>query len=344
MAETTPETGIDLAALRQWLEKNVGEVAGGLHVRALTGGQSNPTFLIEGAHRKLVLRRKPIGSLIESAHAIDREFRVMRALADSPVPVPRCHGYCDDVSIAGAPFFVMDHVEGRIFVDPRLPGVPPEDRSRMFDAMAETLAALHMQDPARLGLSDYGRPGGYLARQVNRWTRQYRATEMDPIPAMDALIEWLPGRVPDNDEAALVHGDFKLDNLIFHPTECRVVAVLDWELSTLGHPLADLAYHLMAWELPVGMARGLSGANLAGQGIPSMQTQLASYSRRTGHTLPEPQLRLFLVYSMFRMAAIIQGITWRAQHGTSQSPQAADLGVMTVPLAERALSLAQSID
>ena len=252
---------------------------GPAHLVPFEGGQSNPTFRLEAPSGRYVLRRKPAGQLLASAHAVDREFRVMRALATTAVPVPHVHALCEDTSVIGSAFYVMDHVEGRILWDARLPGLSPAERRAVYASMNATIAALHSVDPASVGLGDFGRPGNYLSRQIARWTTQYRASETTPIEAMDRLIEFLPQHIPEFDTTAIVHGDFRLDNLLLHPTEPRVVAVLDWELSTLGHPLADFAYHAMAWRLSPELFRGLAGTDLASLGIPDEATYVAEYCR-----------------------------------------------------------------
>lgn len=327
----------DPAALGAWLARHVEGFRGPFALRRLTGGQSNPTYRIEAASGDLVLRRKPDGALLPSAHAVDREFRVIGALHAAGFPVPRVHGYCDDPAVMGTPFFVMDYVPGRIFYDPRLPEVPREDRAALFDAMNATLARLHALDPAAIGLSDYGRPGNYMARQIERWTRQYRASETQRIEAMERLIEWLPRRLADADDpaVAVVHGDCRMDNLVFHPTEPRVVAVLDWELSTLGSPLADFAYNVMTWRIPPGLFRGLAGEDLAALGIPAEADHVAAYCRRRG-LAGFPDLDFYIAFNLFRLAAIMQGIMKRVLDGTAAGEDAEANGRLAAPTAELA--------
>ena len=332
-------SGIDTGALEGWLAEHVPHYRGPCRLIPFEGGQSNPTFRLESASGRYVLRRKPMGALLASAHAVDREARVLRALAATAVPVPQVHALCEDASVIGSAFYVMDHIEGRVLWDARLPGMTPSDRRAIYDQMNATIAALHSLDPAALGLGDFGRPGNYLARQIARWTSQYRASETEPIAAMDALIAWLPAHIPPHDATAIVHGDFRLDNLVLHPTEPRVVAVLDWELSTLGHPLADFAYHAMAWRLTPDLFRGLAGTDLATLGIPDEQSYLADYCRRTGQNPPD-DWNTYIVFSMFRIAAIMQGITKRAQEGTAASAAAIDIGRRARPIAEQAWALA----
>ena len=332
----------DRARLEQWLAAQVPQYRGPSRLVAFEGGQSNPTFRLDAASGRYVLRRKPRGALLASAHAVDREFRVLRALAGSAVPVPHVHALCEDTSVIGSAFYVMDHVEGRVLWDARLPGMTPAERRAVYASMNATIAALHGIDPASVGLEGFGRPGNYLARQIARWTMQYRASETTPIEAMDRLIDWLPRHIPAFDATAIVHGDFRLDNLLLHPTEPRVVAVLDWELSTLGHPLADFAYHLMAWRLTPELFRGLAGADLAALGIPGEAAHVAEYCRRTGQPVPA-DLDVYIVFSMFRIAAIMQGIMKRALDGTAASQEAMDVGGRARPVAEVAWALARRL-
>ena len=273
----------DEAALERYLAAHVsGFVTPGI-VSQFKGGQSNPTFLVtSGDGKKYVVRRKPPGHLLPSAHAVDREYRVITALGTTDVPVPRTYTFCEDDGVIGTPFFVMDFVEGRIFWEPDLPGLTPKERGEIYDGMNDALAKLHGVDPVKVGLGDYGKPGNYFARQIGRWSKQYSASKAEPIEAMNRLMEWLPAHVPPGDEVAVVHGDFRLDNMVFHPTEPTVVALLDWELSTLGHPMADLSYNAMQWRLPTATGRGLGGLDLASLGIPSEADYVAAYCRRTG--------------------------------------------------------------
>ncbi|CAN5423113.1 phosphotransferase [soil metagenome] len=325
----------DEAALARHLAAHVPGFAGPLRVAQFKGGQSNPTFLLETPEASYVLRRKPPGKLLPSAHAIDREYRVMNALRDTGVPVPRMHCLCEDASVIGTAFYVMEHVQGRILWDPALPGMVTADRTALYDDMNRVIAALHQVDVQRAGLADYGKPGNYFARQIGRWTAQYRASETEKIDAMDSLIEWLPQHIPADDSTALVHGDYRLDNLVFHATEPRVVAVLDWELSTLGHPMADFAYHAMAWDSPQGERRGLAGADLAALGIPSADAYLRSYCERVGVALPTAgDWNFYLAYNLFRGAGICQGIMKRALDGSASSEHAFEAGRRTRAIAE----------
>lgn len=305
---------------------------GKLAARQFHGGQSNPTYLLDDGKRQLVLRRKPPGQLLPSAHAVDREHRILSALQGTAVPVPRTYVYCDDAEVIGTPFFIMDFLRGRTFWDPALPGLSTAERQAIFDDMNRVIAALHGVDYEAVGMADYGRPGKYLARQIDRWTRQYRASQTSPIEAMEHLIEWLPVHIPDGDETCIVHGDFRLDNLIIHPEEPRVIGVLDWELSTLGHPLADFAYHMMAWSVPADVFRGMAGANFRGLGIPDEESYIRRYCERTGRA-GIPHWDFYLAFNLFRMAAILQGVYARALQGNASSSNAREEGAKAVPLA-----------
>ncbi len=315
----------DVAGLERWMEAHVPTFRGPLEVEQFRGGQSNPTYRLAAPGGRYVLRRKPPGKLLPSAHAVDREYRVMTALGSVGFPVPRTYGLCLDESVIGTAFFVMEYVEGRVFWDPTLPELGRDERGQIYDAMNAVIARLHTLDYAALGLADYGKPGNYVARQIDRWTRQYRASETERIEAMDRLIEWLPKNVPSDESTSLVHGDYRLDNMIFHPREPRVLAVLDWELSTLGSPLGDFAYHAMVWRVPPGAFRGLGGADLAALGIPSEDAYRAAYCRRTGRD-DIPNWDFYLAYNMFRLAAILQGIMGRVREGTAASLKATEAG------------------
>ncbi|WP_298725578.1 phosphotransferase [uncultured Ferrovibrio sp.] len=332
----------DEAALERWLKDNVPDYRGPLTVQQFKGGQSNPTFMLVTPAKKYVLRRKPPGKLLPSAHAVDREYRVISALARTDVPVARTYGLCEDDSVIGTAFYVMDCVEGRIFWDQRLPGLNPDERAGIFDAMNRTIAALHQVDYKAIGLEDYGKPGDYFARQIARWSKQYKASETEQIAAMDKLIEWLPANIPPGDETSIVHGDFRMDNMIFHPTEPRVIAVLDWELSTLGHPLGDFTYHLMSWRLAPDIFRGLAGIDFAGMGIPTESEYLKTYCQRTGRD-GIPHLDFYMAYNMFRIAAILQGIMGRVKDGTAASQHAIESGKRARPIAEQAWTLVERI-
>src|SRR5690348_987011 len=314
---------LPLERLGAWLGSHVAGFRGPVTAERFAGGQSNPTYRLSAASGQYVLRRKPPGPLLPSAHAVDREFRVMRALAETAVPVPRVYALCEDDAVIGSAFYVMEFLDGRIFWDPRLPGLPAAERRAMFLSMNTVIAALHSVDYVAVGLSDFGRPGNYLARQVARWSRQYQASETEPQPAMDRLIEWLPRHLPLEGEARIVHGDYRIDNLIFHPTEPRVIGVLDWELSTIGDPLADFAYHVMAWRVSPELFRGLAGVDLAALGIPNEDEYVAAYCAHTGRQ-QSANWEFYIVYSLFRLAAIMQGIAKRAIDGTAASRAAVE--------------------
>ena len=313
---------------------------GTLEVRQFKGGQSNPTYLLEAGGRRYVLRRKPPGKLLPSAHAVEREYRIMTALAGTAVPVPRTWCLCEDPDVIGTPFFVMDHVEGNVYWDPTLPGLSPPERRAVWLEINRVIAELHRVDYQAVGLADYGRPGNYIARQIERWTKQYRASETERIEAMDNLIEWLPKNIPPGDETTIVHGDYRIDNLIFEAGKPRVAAVLDWELSTLGHPLADFAYHLMAWRLAPGQFRGMHGADLKALGIPEEAEYIALYCERTGRS-GIGDVEFYLAYNMFRLAAILQGIAKRALDGTASNPRAVETGKRARPTAEAGWALVE---
>ncbi|MDO9707045.1 phosphotransferase [Paracraurococcus lichenis] len=332
----------DLAPLGAWLARHVEGFRGPFAMDRLSGGQSNPTYRIRAASGDYVLRRKPDGKLLPSAHAVDREYRVIGALHAAGLPMPRVFGYGDDPAVVPTPFFVMEFVEGRIFFDPRLPEVPRQDRAALFDAMNDTLARLHSLDPTAIGLGDYGRPGNYMARQIERWTKQYRASETQRIEAMERLIEWLPRRLATVDDSAVsvVHGDCRMDNFVFHPTEPRVVAVLDWELSTLGSPLADFAYNVMAWRITPELFRGMAGSDLAALGLPAESDYVAAYCRRTGREA-FPALDFYLAFNLFRLAAIMQGIARRVLDGTAAGADAEENGRKAAPIAELGWQTAQ---
>jgi aminoglycoside phosphotransferase (APT) family kinase protein len=326
---------VDLDALEAYLREHIAGLTGPLVVEQFKGGQSNPTFRVTANARRYVLRRKPPGKLLPSAHAVEREYRVMSALAGSDVPVPRTWCLCEDASVIGTAFYVMDCVEGRIFWDPALPGLDKAQRAAIFADMNRVIAALHRIDYRAVGLGDYGKTGGYLARQIARWTKQYRASETETIEPMERLIAWLPENIPAADETSIVHGDYRLDNLIFHASEPKIVAVLDWELSTLGHPLADLAYHCMSWQLAGGPFRGMRGLDLPALGIPSEPDYVAAYCRCVGRGPIDPgEWDFYLAYNMFRAAGIAQGIMRRALDGIATSAHALEAGRRAQELAE----------
>jgi aminoglycoside phosphotransferase (APT) family kinase protein len=328
------------AALIAWMEANVDGFAGPLEVRQFKGGQSNPTYQLVTPGQKYVLRRKPAGKLLASAHAVDREFKVISGLYPTGFPVARPFGLCEDESVIGTVFYVMANVEGRILWDGALPDLTPKDRREIYRAQVETLAQLHNTDHVAAGLADYGKPGNYFARQIHRWTKQYRDSETQSIPAMDRLIDWLPASCPQDDQTTVVHGDYRLDNMILHPTENRVIAVLDWELSTLGNPLADFTYLMMNWVMPPeGGRSGLGGLDLAALGIPSVDECVEQYCGLTGRA-GLPELDWYFSYNLFRLAAICQGIAGRVRDGTAASPQAAAMGERVPMLAAGSMQFA----
>ena len=335
----------DAARLEAWLTVHAPAFSGPLAVRQFKGGQSNPTYLLETPGRRFVLRRKPPGKLLPSAHAVDREFRVISALHRQNFPVPEPIVYCEDADVVGTPFFVMSHVDGRIFWEPHLPGANPAERTAIYDAANATIARLHALDPAAIGLADYGRGENYVARQVARWSKQYRASETATIDDMERLIAWLPNNLPPPGPVRLVHGDFRLDNTILAPDAPKVLAVLDWELSTLGDPLADFSYHLMKYHMPPtdsgGGTGSLVGHDLRALGIPSMAPYVDAYVARTGLD-PRPHLNAYLAYNFFRIAAILQGIAGRVRDGTATSEHAAARALMVRPLAATAWSFARA--
>jgi aminoglycoside phosphotransferase (APT) family kinase protein len=334
----------DVAALEGWMTANVESFAGPLTVTQFKGGQSNPTYRLDTpSGHAFVLRRKPPGTLLPGAHAVEREARVMSALGPTGFPVPRVHGLCEDPGVIGTPFFVMDLVDGRIIWEAGFPGMSPTTRAAHFDAMNATIARLHSLDPAALGLADYGRPAAFVERQVARWSKQYLAdSDAGRVPQMDALVDWLGKHLPpDRGEARIVHGDFRCDNMIFATSEPRVRAVLDWELSTLGDPLADFVYHLLMYRMPAGLFTGLAGLDLAALGIPSEDDYVAAYCRRTGRT-HVPDLDYLIVFVMFRLAGILHGIRGRVARGNASSAHAAAMSAQLEPLADLALAQARA--
>lgn len=332
----------NLEELGRWMERHVPGFCGPVTATPLAGGQSNPTFRLGTPSGEYVLRRKPLGELLQSAHMVEREYRVIAALAGTGVPVPRVHALCEDHTVIGSTFYIMEFVPGRVFIDPRLPGLSVADRAGIFDSMNDTIARLHQVDPFAVGLEGYGRPDNYLQRQFARWSKQYRLSETVVIPAMDRLINWLPSRLPESGKARIVHGDLRLDNMLIHPTEPRVVAVLDWELSTLGDPRADFANNTLAWWLEPEVFRGLLGVDLPALGIPSVEDYVAAYNTRVGRQ-PGPGWDVYVVFNLFRLAAIVQGIAKRSEDGTASDPSAAALGRMATPIAEAGLRLAETL-
>ncbi|MCH1491244.1 MAG: phosphotransferase [Luminiphilus sp.] len=330
---------LDVSNLAIWLREHVHDFKGDLLAEKFAGGQSNPTFKLTAGDRHFVLRRKPPGVLLASAHAVDREFRVISALQDTEVPVPDAVALCEDDDVIGSMFYLMECLEGRVFWDPALPELNNDDRAAVYDDMNRVLAALHSVDVDRVGLADYGRPGNYFERQVSRWSKQYRASETEHISAMEHLMSWLVENMPEDDgRISLVHGDYRLDNVMFHPSEPRIIAVLDWELSTLGNPIADLAYQVMAWQLPrdAGMS-GMAGLDRSALAIPEDNAYIAEYCERTGRD----EIRhwnFYMAFCFFRLAAIVQGVKKRALDGTASSAEAESRGDLVNPLAELGIS------
>jgi aminoglycoside phosphotransferase (APT) family kinase protein len=341
-SQTPAHNTFDTARLHTWMQTHIAGFAGPIEVRQFAGGQSNPTFLVQSPSRRYVLRRKPPGKLLPSAHAVDREFRVLAALKDSAVPVAHVHALCEDPEVIGSAFYVMDFVEGRIFWDALLPEAAPAERRPIYMEMVRVLAALHSVDYNAVGLSDFGKPGQYVERQVARWTQQYRASATEKIDAMERLIEWLPKHIPADEQTSIVHGDFRLDNTIFHPTEPRIAAVLDWELSTLGHPLVDLAYYCLRFHLPVAEFRGLGGVDPETHQIPSEAESVAEYCRLRGIAPVSPQdWTYYSAFCMFRLTGILQGVLARALQGNASSATALQAGRRARPLAELGWKLVQ---
>ncbi|MDR3453918.1 MAG: phosphotransferase [Rhodoferax sp.] len=340
----------DVAALTAWLDEHLEGFAGPLSVEMFKGGQSNPTYKLITPGQSYVMRAKPgpVAKLLPSAHAVEREFAVMSGLQGTDVPVPRMYCLCEDESVVGRAFYVMEFMQGRVLWDQALPGMDRAARGAIYNEMNRVIAALHKVKYAERGLANYGKPGNYFERQIGRWSKQYVASITQPIPEMDQLMEWLPAHMPasalDASKVSIVHGDFRLDNLMFHPTEPRVLAVLDWELSTLGHPLADFSYHCMAWHIPPGAFRGIGGLDVASLGIPTEDEYIRLYCERTGLTTPEAlkaDWNFYMAYNLFRLAAILQGIAKRVETGTASSALAAKSAAGTVPLAQMAWKFAR---
>lgn len=334
---------IPAAPLAAYLAAHLEGFAGPLAITRFKGGQSNPTYKLTTPDRAFVLRRKPFGRLLPSAHAVEREYRVTAALAGAGFPAARPLHLCTDETVIGAAFYVMEHVAGRVFWEPQAPGLSANDRARLFDSLNATIARLHAIDPAAAGLADFGRPQGYVGRQIKRWSEQYRASETEPVAEMDRLMQWLPAACPPDSAAAIVHGDFRLDNCIVDPGEPRVIAVLDWELSALGDPLADFTYHLMQWFMPrsdTGAGVGSLIGHESDPGVPGLERYIADYCTRTGRT-SLPDLDIYLAYNFFRLAAIFQGILGRVRDGTAASADAAAMAHQVRPLAETAWRFAR---
>jgi aminoglycoside phosphotransferase (APT) family kinase protein len=331
---------IDVAALESFLKFKI------LELEQFRGGQSNPTYRITAADgRRFVLRRKPPGKLLPSAHAVEREYRVIEALHPTGFPVARPHVLCEDDSVIGTAFYVMDFVEGRVLWDQSLPGMTQAERASIWDELNRVISQLHRVDYRAVGLEGFGKAGNYIERQVARWTKQYQASETETMEAMDKLIAWLPKNIPPETATTVVHGDFRLDNAIYHPSEPRILALLDWELSTLGDPLADFAYHCMSWHIPPGQFRGIAGLDLSFLGIPSEQEYVARYCERTGRRSIDPvHWDFYIAYNLFRIAAILQGIRKRVVDGTAASAHAQDAGSRARPMAELGWQMVEKID
>lgn len=324
----------EVGALEEYMRSHVEGFEGPLTVRQFKGGQSNPTYQLESPSGRYVMRRKPPGKLLKSAHAVDREFRVISALYAADFPVPRPYVLCEDDEVVGTMFYLMDFVDGRIFWDLDLPYCDPDERAAIYDNANQVIADLHNYDVSKIGLEGFGKPGNYFARQISRWSKQYVASETREVDAMNRLIDWLPQNIPDDESVSVVHGDYRLDNMVFHPTEPRVIGVLDWELSTIGHPLGDFTYHLMAWQMPeVGIgSTGLAGKDLENLGIPSEEAYVDMYCRRTGRD-GIANRDFYMAYNFFRIAAILQGIAGRVRDGTAASVYAERAELAVRPLA-----------
>ena len=344
LADTPAHLKFDEAALDAYMRDHVAGYAGPLSVKKFKGGQSNPTYLIVTPTKKYVLRRKPPGKLLPSAHAVDREYKVITALHGIGFPAPRTYCLCEDDGVIGTMFYIMDMVEGRVLWEPLLPGIEPAMRWKIYETLNDTLARLHMVDYEKIGLGDFGKPGNYFARQISRWSKQYVASVTESIPEMDRLMEWLPENVPQDDSTSVVHGDYRLDNTILHPTEPKVIAVLDWELSTLGHPLGDFTYSLMQWVMPGQGTGGGTGsiqtADLKSLGIPTLEQYIAMYCERTNRSGIE-NLDFYFSYNFFRLAGILQGIAGRVRDGTASSEHAKQMAQNVRPLAQEAWTYAQ---
>ena len=348
--EATGAQAVDIAALQHYLEQHLPGFQGPLTAEIFKGGQSNPTYKLNTPQASYVMRAKPgpVAKLLPSAHAVEREFAVMKGLYGTDVPVARMYCLCEDESIIGRAFYVMEFVAGRVLWDQTLPDLDRDQRRAIYLEMNRVIAALHKVPFAERGLANYGKPGNYFERQIGRWSKQYVASITQPIPEMDQLMAWLPAHIPasarDESLVSIVHGDYRLDNVMFHPTEPRMLAVLDWELSTIGHPFADFSYHCMAWHIPPGSFRGLGGVDVQALGIPSEEEYIARYCELTGFTTPEKlkaDWNFYLAYNLFRLAAILQGIAKRVEMGTASSAQAVSSGAGARPLAQMAWGFAQ---
>ena len=331
---------LDHDSLYRYMEKHVEGFKGPLEIRQFKGGQSNPTYQLISGNQKYVLRRKPMGKLLKSAHAVDREYKVMTALGKTDVPVPKTYALCTDDTVIGSWFYIMDCVQGRIFWT--YANIHENERPGVYNAMNDAIAKLHQVDYTAVGLADFGKEGSYFVRQISRWVKQYKASVDDGFPPMDELITFLQDNIPDNDETRLVHGDYKLDNIIFHPTEPKILAVLDWELSTLGHPLSDFCYHCMPFRMPAADGRGLGGLDLKALNMPTEEEYLEAYCKRTGRTSVE-NWGYYMAFNLFRVSAIVFGIKGRIKYGTAASHQAKQTAALAEPLAVLGLEQAKKI-
>ncbi len=330
---------LDEAKLAGWMEANVESFCGAMTITKFKGGQSNPTYRIDTPGQSYVLRRQPFGKLLPSAHAVDREYKAMAALYPTGFPVPKPYGLCEDPELLGSKFFVMSLADGRSLWDGALPGCEPEERRAIYNAMIDTIADLHLQKPDEIGMGDFGKPSDYCARQIARWSKQYKLSETEVIPEMDRLIEWLPTTIPPQHRSSIAHGDYRLDNMIFHKTEARIIAVLDWELSTLGDPIADFSYLMLNWISPPDGRAGIGGLDHTALGIPTMDEAVARYVARTG--FPVPPMDWYFAFNLFRLAGIIQGIKKRVIDGTASSAHAREMSDRVLPLVQRAYEYAQ---
>ncbi len=329
---------LNAEALQAYMAENVEGFKGPIEIKQFRGGQSNPTYQIITPDKKYVLRRKPMGKLLKSAHAVDREYRVITALGQTDVPVPKTHALCTDDSVIGSWFYIMDYVDGRIFWI--YENTPFEERAVLFDAMNEAIAKLHMVNYKAIGLEDYGKKGNYFARQLSRWTKQYRLSVDKGYPPMDELIDWLNKNIPEDDQTTIVHGDYRIDNIIYHPQRPEILAILDWEISTLGNPISDFCYHCMSWRMPAGDGRGLAGLDLKALNIPTEEEYVAAYCRRTGVTSIE-NWNYYMAFNLFRVSAIVFGIKGRVKDGTAASKQARETSALAEPLADLGLEQAK---
>ena len=335
ISDVRKEHSFDINALEKYMIKNIDGFSGRLSVRQFVHGQSNPTFILDDGNKRYIMRKKPPGRLLPSAHAVDREYRIISALQNTGVPVPRALSLCADESIIGTVFYIMEYVEGRIFRSPLTPEIDnPAERAAVFDSMIDVLAEIHKVDLEKTGMSDYGKKGNYMARQIDRWTKQYNSSKTFEVESMEKLIGWMPAHIPDDDTTTIVHGDYRIENLIIHPTEPRVIAVLDWELSTLGHPLADLAYNCLGYHIPDFEGKGLSfiGQDLKKLGIPSEEKYVESYFKSVGRSR-QADWEFFLVFGIFRLVAIVQGVYKRGLDGIASSEEAKSFGELVSFLA-----------